>query len=76
MRFPAPKHRFPTPVLVTAGRLRQAGAEIDGSTARVRTTVTVFNAPIATEHDLVLLEGRWYGKEAAENFDVAEASDS
>ena len=50
--------------------------EIDGSTARVRTTVTVFNAPIATEHDLVLLEGRWYGKEAAENFDVAEASDS
>lgn len=50
--------------------------EIDGSTARVRTTVTVFNAPIATEHDLVLLEGRWYGKEAAENFDVADASDS
>ena len=46
--------------------------EIDAETARVRTTLTVFNAPISTEHDLVLLEGRWYGKEAAEKFSVAD----
>ena len=34
----------------------------DGQTARVRTTVTIFNAPISSEMDLVLLEGRWYSK--------------
>ena len=33
-----------------------------GQTARVRTTITVFNAPISSEMDLVLLEGRWYSK--------------
>jgi len=33
-----------------------------GQTARVRTTITIFNAPIASEMDLVLLEGRWYSK--------------
>lgn len=36
----------------------------DGKTARVRTTVTLFGAPVWHEHDLVLLEGRWYGKHA------------
>ncbi|MDZ4814421.1 MAG: hypothetical protein SGI99_17695 [Pseudomonadota bacterium] len=41
---------------------------INGSTARVRTTVTVFDAPIAAEHDLVLLDGRWYGREAVEHW--------
>lgn len=45
--------------------------EIDGDKARVRTTVTVFNAPVSAEHDLVLVEGRWYGKDAAENFSVS-----
>lgn len=37
---------------------------IDGETARVRTTITLFDAPVWTEHDLVLVEGRWYGKQA------------
>lgn len=41
---------------------------INGPTARVRTTVTVFNAPISAEHDLVLLDGRWYGREAVERW--------
>ncbi|HWU52752.1 MAG TPA: hypothetical protein VN153_08035 [Tahibacter sp.] len=31
-------------------------------TARVRTTVTVFGAPVWAEHDLVLIDGHWYGK--------------
>ena len=38
---------------------------IDGDTARVRTTITLFDAPVWAEHDLVLVEGRWYGKQAA-----------
>jgi hypothetical protein len=38
--------------------------EIDADTARVRITATVFNAPVWVEHDLVLLEGRWLGKDA------------
>lgn len=37
---------------------------IDSKTARVRATVTVFGAQISSEHDLVLLEGRWYGKQS------------
>lgn len=37
---------------------------IEGATARVRTTVTVFDAPVSTELELVLVDGRWYGKEA------------
>lgn len=37
---------------------------IEGQTARVRTTVTVFDAPVSTEVELVLVDGRWYGKEA------------
>lgn len=41
---------------------------MDGDTARVRTTVTLFNAPVFAEHDLKLIEGRWYGKHAAEPF--------
>ena len=44
--------------------------DIEGATARVRTTVTVFNAPIATEHELVLVDGRWYGKDAAAHWSV------
>lgn len=38
--------------------------EIDGDKARVRTTVTLFDAPVFADHDLVLVEGRWYGKHA------------
>lgn len=36
----------------------------DGRTARVRASVTVFGAPISAEHDLVLIEGRWYDASA------------
>lgn len=32
----------------------------DGRTARVRTSVTVFGASLSGEHDLVLIDGRWY----------------
>ena len=39
--------------------------EIDTERARVRTTVTLFGAPVWHEHDLQLVEGRWYGKHAA-----------
>lgn len=40
----------------------------DGTTARVRTTVTVFDAPIFIDHDLVLVDGHWYGKRSAERW--------
>jgi uncharacterized protein len=48
---------------------------IEGSNARVRTTVTVFNAPVSSEHDLVLLDGRWYGRHVLEH-DADEDEDS
>lgn len=35
----------------------------DSRNARVRITVTVFDAPISGEHELTLVEGRWYGKD-------------
>jgi hypothetical protein len=38
--------------------------EVDGDSARVRATVMLFGAPVWSEHDLVLVEGRWYGKDA------------
>ena len=38
---------------------------IDGDHATVRGTVTVFDAPLTKEFDLVLVEGRWYGREMA-----------
>lgn len=46
---------------------------MDGDSARVRTTITVFDAPIWAEHDLVLLEGRWYGKHASARWDHDDA---
>jgi len=49
---------------------------IDGQTARVRTTVTIFNAPISSEHDLVLLDGRWYGKKAIAHWSANAEHDS
>lgn len=48
---------------------------IEGNTARVRTTVTVFDAPLSGEFELVLVEGRWYGKHALEEIHV-EIDDS
>lgn len=50
----------------------QRGAD----TARVRTTVTVFGAPVFAEHDLVLVEGHWYGKHATIDIDdIDEVAD-
>lgn len=43
---------------------------MDGPSARVRTTITVFNAALSKEVELVLIEGRWYGKNAAANFNL------
>ena len=51
-----------------ADSLRVDVLEINGETCRVRTTVTVFDAPISVEHELELVEGRWYGKHAAAQF--------
>lgn len=39
--------------------------ERGADSARIRATVQVFGAPLASEHELVLVEGRWYGKDAA-----------
>ncbi|MBD8526689.1 hypothetical protein [Pseudomarimonas arenosa] len=46
--------------------------EMHGESARVRTTIVLFDAPVSFEHDLELVEGRWYGKEAARH--LREAS--
>ena len=40
---------------------------IDGDKATVRTTVAVFNAPLSTDHELELIEGRWYIKGDADD---------
>ncbi|HVH35634.1 MAG TPA: hypothetical protein VM847_16155 [Tahibacter sp.] len=45
-----------------ADSLRVDVLERGADTARVRTTVTVFGAPVWAEHDLVLIDGHWYGK--------------
>ena len=37
---------------------------VQGSSARIKTTITVFDAPISAEHEMQLVEGHWYGKEA------------
>lgn len=37
--------------------------EMDGETAKVRSSVILFGAPVWTDHELVLVDGRWYGKE-------------
>jgi hypothetical protein len=42
----------------------------EGQSARVRTTVTVFGAPIASEHDLLLIDGQWYSKDATSKWAV------
>lgn len=44
--------------------------KIEGSTARVRTTITLFDAPISSEFDLILVEGRWYSKESVAKLDT------
>jgi hypothetical protein len=39
----------------------------DGKNARIKTTITLFGADIDHEQELVLLEGRWVGKELAQH---------
>ncbi len=45
-----------------ADSLRVDVLDLGKDTARVRTTVTLFGAPVWAEHDLILVEGHWYGK--------------
>jgi hypothetical protein len=50
--------------------------EREGERARVRATVTAFNAPISTELELSLVEGRWYSSEALAHWtDKAERAE-
>ena len=37
---------------------------VQGNAARIKTTITVFDAPISAEHEMELVEGHWYGKAA------------
>lgn len=46
---------------------------IHGRTARVRTTITLFDAPISHDQDLVLIDGHWYGKEAIDHWSAHAA---
>jgi len=46
--------------------------DISGDKARVRATITVFDAPISAEHELELVDGRWYGKHARINIGVGD----
>jgi len=39
-----------------------------GDTAKVKVTYTAFDQPFTTESDLVKIDGRWYGKQAIENW--------
>lgn len=39
-----------------------------GDTAKVKVTYTAFDKPFATEADMVLVDGRWYGKHAIEQW--------
>ncbi len=55
-----------------ADSLRVELLAIDGDTARVRTTITLFDAPVWADHELVLVEGRWYGSKRMVHWDGAE----
>lgn len=58
-----------------ADSLRVDVLENTGDTARIRATVTVFGAPIFGETELVLVEGQWYGKHTAVQWDVDTDAD-
>ena len=45
----------------------------NGDTAKVKVTYTAFDQPFATESDLVKVDGRWYGKQAIEQWKKHEA---
>jgi len=44
-----------------------------GDTAKVKVTYTAFDKPFATESDLVKVDGRWYGKQAIEQWKKHES---
>lgn len=41
-------------------------------TARLRSTVTVFGTPVWHEHEMVLVDGRWYGKDVVAGIELDE----
>lgn len=43
---------------------------VEGNKARVRATVTVFDAPLSHDLELTQIDGRWYGKEAVIRFEA------
>lgn len=45
--------------------------ETDGDHARVRASVVLFGAPIWSDYELVLRDGRWYGKKVASKWAFA-----
>lgn len=56
--------------------LRVEVLAIEGQTARVRTTVTLFDAPVSKEIELVLVDGRWYGKDVAAVWTIHSEDDA
>lgn len=50
--------------------------DIEGEKARIRAEVTVFGAPVAREHSLVLINGRWYSEDMVLRMQVGHRSDA
>lgn len=53
-----------------ADSLRVEVLAVEGDRARVRSTISLFDAPISAEHELVLLDGRWYAKDFAKHWTI------
>lgn len=47
-----------------------------GDTAKVKVTYTAFDQPFTTESELVRLDGKWYGKQAIEKWQKAQAAEA
>lgn len=47
-----------------AASARYETISVEGDRARVRATITVFDAPLSGELELRLVDGRWYGRDA------------
>ena len=58
-----------------ADSLRVDVIENTGTTATVRTTITLFGAPVFGDHELVLVDGQWYGKQSVLTFSDDEGGD-
>ena len=50
--------------------------KVDGSNARVRATITVFDAPLSAEFDLVQVDGHWYAKQTVQHWREQQAQAS